>query len=332
MPATTPRVAVPSGTARRVLIFDTSGINRLADDSDSSWLVAGLSAAFTCRLAGTSVDEIAATASRSRRHQLLCLCRRLLSTGDCMQPHQVLLETLLAHHSKSKFFNWKTIDVSFPDYENEIARQEIVDDKLASEQREHLVSSQSEFAKVFDDARPHFDKLFQGGNETRPGSFQELVAALQVEGGAFWSFGTGLYEATTKTGPDEQTIHKVIDDCPPFRALLLALCVAQYDRCIKCPNTGPSLRAGRYDLFMSVFLPYCDKFITGDERQRRCLVEVSSVGKLNVEVCSYDDWRASFSIFGGPLGLQRPDTKALAATDRGVVDRDEGREVPSTKK
>jgi hypothetical protein len=276
--------------------FDTSALNQLADDKGSASLIAGLTSGFTVRLTGTNVEEIAATPFADRRQKLLGLCRRLLSAGDCIQPYHLVVETLITNFSKAPPFDWKSISTRFPEYESEIARQEIINNQLAKEQKDHARRSQNKFVKIFEDARPRFDDLYQGGDETRPPTFCELLTRLQVEGGAFWGLGISFYERVTKNRPSEQTIRKFIDECPPFRALILAQCVAQYERCIKDPTTGRSLRAGRNDLYMSVYLPYCHQFITADPRQQRCLTEVASAGNLGVEVRSYEDFRNSFSL------------------------------------
>ena len=105
-----------------------------------------------------------------------------------------------------------------------------------------------------------------------------------------------MYQRVTGVMLDEKSIRGSIDACPPLRAALLGLFVAYYERCIRDLKIGPSLRAGRYDLFMSVYLPYCDQFITDDDKQRRSLREVTSVGGFATEVRTYKEWRQSFSV------------------------------------
>jgi len=284
---------LPEEMVKPTVIFDTSALNKLADDSESTSLLVGLRAGFTIRLTGTNVEEIAATSCAQRRQNLLNYCKRLLSEGDCIciGPHPLVLEALVKSFSGGTLFDWRAVDVRLREYEEEIARQEIVDDELAKEQRDHARASQSEFVEVFGRPRPIFEDLFRGGAETRPATFPDLVHRLQVKGGAFWSFGKELYRGVAKSRPNEETIRKFFDECPPFRCIVLAICLAEYERCIREPNSGPSLRAGRADLFMSVYLPYCDQFITDDPAQQRCLAEIASMGNVDVAVRSYGDFR-----------------------------------------
>jgi hypothetical protein len=277
-----------------VIVFDTSALNSLAYDSDSAALIPGLTSGFTVCLTGTSVDEIAAwRCGIDQRKMLLNLCKRLLSSGLCMLSHDALLRTLTTHFSETKKLNWRSVSARFADYEQEIARQENMTDELAEKQKNYMRRRQKEFAKLFDDDRPAFDRLYSRETPTRPRTFPEFVSRLGIEGGAFWGIGASFCEQVTGYRPDEQAIRKFIDKCPPFRAWLLAICFAQYDRCIRDPNSGPSLRAGKFDLYMSVYLPYCDQFITAEKRGRqlRALQEVASAANLGVRVRSYGDFK-----------------------------------------
>jgi hypothetical protein len=41
---------------------------------------------------------------------------------------------------------------------------------------------------------------------------------------------------------------------------------------------------------MSIYLPYCDKFVTTDEEQRKCLREIAHLATVETEIMSYDDF------------------------------------------
>lgn len=105
-----------------------------------------------------------------------------------------------------------------------------------------------------------------------------------------------MYHRATGVSLDEKSIRGFITASPPPRAALLGLFVDYYERCIRDLKVGPSLRAGRYDLFMSVYLPYCDQFITDDDKQRKSLQEVTSMGGFATKVRTYKEWRRSFSV------------------------------------
>ena len=281
---------------RPILTFDTSGINCLTDDADSVALIVGLRAGFHVRLTFTSVSEIIATTSGERRRTLLGVCRQLLSSGDCIGPQNDLLTKLIVRFEESPApFDWTTVSVRLPEAEDEIARQENFTDDLSEEEREFSRVNERVFVKVYDDAKPHFDKLFAEGTERIPSSVSELVTQLQT-GGAFWTLAANLYSRVARKPADDSTIRRFAAECPPFYALMIALCAAQYERYVRPPMVSPSLRAGRNDTFVSVCLPYCHQFVTNDPGQLECFKEVVSIGSLDVTVRSYQEFRDSFFV------------------------------------
>lgn len=118
---------------------------------------------------------------------------------------------------------------------------------------------------------------------------------LQGPGGAFWGFGQGLYERVAKGRPNEETIRRFVADCPPFHALLMAICVAQYDLAIR-EEDGKKPSSHRNDLFMAVYLPYCDQFVSDDRGQQTRLREIVSLCNLTTRVRWYREFRDSFSL------------------------------------
>jgi hypothetical protein len=302
-------IAAPEGGAvvmnsKPIWTPDTSGINWLADDPDSDALVAGLRSGFHVRLTFTSVSEVIANNDRERRVQLLRICRLLLSSGDCIDPQHEIIRKMVARFEESLSFNWRMIPVDFPEVQSEIAREENFSDDLAVQEREETRALDKQFLKVYEDAKPAFDRLFKNCADKTPVNVSELVARLQIPGGAFWTIAGGLYSRVGKLPPDETTVRRFTEGCDPFRALMIALCAAQYDRCIRPQNVGPSLRSGRNDTFMAVCLPYCHQFVTADPRQLACYKEVVSIAGLDVTVKSYEEFRNGFLLIGTTAGSE----------------------------
>jgi len=278
---------------KRILGFDTSGVNALADDPDSNAIIAGLVLGYEVRLPASSVEEIAGSSRPDRRTRLLDVCQRLLTSDGsaCIWPFHRVVELLINEfEQKGSTFDWRSVRVRSTEYEREIVHREMVGDELAAEQLQVVRSLEQEFAQVFNGARPRFEELFSQGT-ARPRTFIELLSQLQGTGGAYWLYGIGLYERVGKHRPDEAVIRQFIDNCPPFRAVVLATVLAQYERCIRDLKSGTSYRAGRIDLYMSAYLPYCDVFVTNDACQERCLREVASVGKFPTEIVGYGSLR-----------------------------------------
>ena len=238
---------------------------------------------------------VLANSDANRRKQLLDLCRLFLAESLCLMPHHWIIERMVTQHSLAQAFNWRSVDVRFREGEIEVARQNIIDDATATEEREHLWQHEQELFGHLGRRRDRFQHLFVSGTQ-RPSSYAEFISVLREPGGAFWAFGAGMYERVARTSPDERAMRDFVAACPPFHAAMLGVFVAHYDRCIRDLRTGPSLRAGRYDLFMSVYLPYGTRFISNDEKQLRAFREIADVGGFWVDVRSYREWRREFDL------------------------------------
>jgi hypothetical protein len=71
---------------------------------------------------------------------------------------------------------------------------------------------------------------------------------------------------------------------PPFRAQLCALLMSWYNTSLREGNTSEKFAAGRNDLFMSVYLPFCDVFVTRDADQESCLRELTKYVGVDTEI------------------------------------------------
>jgi hypothetical protein len=105
--------------------------------------------------------------------------------------------------------------------------------------------------------------------------------------------GKWLYDRGAETDASESAVKQFMNMCPPFRALIYAMLMSWYNFGVRNPNTGQRFNAGANDQFMSIYLPYCDKFVTADEEQEKSLRELAHVTGVETEVLSYDDFRAS---------------------------------------
>lgn len=283
---------------------DTSAINALADDSDSEALIAGLGVGYFVRFPFEAVSEIIATTSGTRRKQLLRVCRRLLrSAGDCIEPHHEILKTMVARFEKSLPLGVQYVNLRMVEAENEIFCQENFDAELSTQEREEGRIGNKKFDGAYSGARTPFDELAATGVKM-PASVADLVCQLQ-QGGAFWKLARNLYERAATRSIEDANVQRFYSECEPFRALMIAVFAAQYDRCIRQGDDGRSLKAGRNGTFMVTCLPYCDEFITNDDGQLACYEEVISVAEINkVTIRSYKDFRNGFSI-GSAMGSAR---------------------------
>jgi hypothetical protein len=280
-----------------ILTFDTSAINRLADDPDSDALLAGAATGFYVQLSFKSVREIAATNRTERRLALLAVCQRLLKFGGCIDPAGPILEKMIVRFESDARFDWKAVDVGLPEAALRISEMEGISDDLAKRVRAEQVNHKNAFKEVFRDAKPHFQKVLATTQGEPPRDAAELVARLEE---TFWKTAENAYARFGRKPADGARVREFAKRCDPFRALVNAFFVAAYDLCVRSPGSSTSFRSGSGDALMSVCLPYCNQFVTNDTKSGGQLAfyeEVCSLAKIGpLTVRSYDAFRSALCV------------------------------------
>lgn len=284
-----------------IVTFDSSAHNRLVD-SDADSIIARINSELWFRFAGSCVEELSATTTPEDRTKLFTSCGQLqCSSSDCLLPSNLLTEQLvLAHFNNPKAFNWKTVNVRCSDCERAIRDPRFFDDEqTAGEQRafqweRKMIGKQDRERKRV--KRPEIQAIFAKHGEAPPTTFQPAISRLEKGGRSVWAVAERFYDRFTKTDTHDATVEEFMSVCPPFRALIYAMFIPWYHEWIRDYQTGEKLKAGSNDLFMSVYLPYCDTFVTDDDDQEKSLRAVATAAGLETEVISYDDFSASFLV------------------------------------
>lgn len=281
---------------RPVLIFDTSVYNRMLQDGvRSDDIIAALRAGYFMRIADLSIAEVCATRDASKRRAIMeWVNKSQAGSGDYLLPHLEILRLLIAAYERDPLrFDWRAVNVSSVACAQEIARGNFIkDDALAEAQFQSLKHLKEEFEGVWSHLRPKLGDVIRRHGRTAPIRFQEVLSMVESEGGLLWSFGQGLYSRVAVGDASESTVRDFMAKCPPFRAIAYAYLLAWFDRSLAHRHKRDKYRAGRIDLFMSIYLPYCDQFISAEVHgmQERCLREIARVARLATEVRSYDDF------------------------------------------
>ena len=290
--------------ARKKLIFDTSAINKLGVDSDLDAIVRSLGISYHVGITETVLAEVIAHPDEAERRRLLNILDRLLHPGHCIMPFQWIIEhQAKAYQKDADGYEWRKLNVRFSEGEEEIFRQKIIHE-MSEETRTSNKKWDRDFREMFRSARPAFQKLFE--TEGRP-SLKVVTEHLMSGGGAYLSIGAGLMERATTVLPLEAGVKDFIERCPPFKALLLSLCFSQYDMCIRDPRMPSLGKAGRYDMFSAVYLPYCMVFVTNDPGQCKALTAVTDLMAQEISILMYDAFKAG--LFGLPVS-QTPVTES----------------------
>ena len=281
---------------RPVVILDTSAHNRMfKDGAASEEIFAALKVGYFVRIAGLSVEELIATPDAADRANLVACANRLQAgPGDCLLPQNEMLRALIAAYERNPAtFDWRAVNVTFPDCARELSRAEIVtDDNLAAQQRQHLIAASKEFEGVWSALRPKLEEIIERHGEKAPTDLQEIIPMVEAEGGLVLGIAQGLYSRPAKGDTSEATVSDFLQKCPPFRAVVYAFLLPWFDRALADRHKREKYTAGRIDLFMAIYLPYCDVFVSAEGKgmQAKCLSEIARVAKLTTHVCSYDEF------------------------------------------
>lgn len=282
-----------------IVTFDTNAHNRLIDDPHSEFVLAAMKSMWF-RFAGLSIEELFATSPSSRRDALFGSCRQMQNgQSECFLPSNLLIEQLiLAHFNEPVSFNWKTVDVRWPDCERAIRDPKFYDDEQVSkEQRDFQWDRRQSDKQRFIKLRPKLQAIIEAHGEVPPTTCQEAISLLEGVGNKpMWYKAGFYYDLVTTADSTEATVKEFAAACPPFLALVYAVLLPWYNNAVRDPLKGERVIAGSNDLYMSVYLPYVDIFVTDDANQEKALREVACLAKLKAQILSYDDFCATLHV------------------------------------
>ena len=279
---------------KHIVGFDTSAINGLLDDPDSTVVLPKIISRFHVRLSAASAGELIATSDALRRSKLLALCQDLMQSGDCIHDAYQLLQILIRDYEASPTFDWQSVDIRFQDAENRLRSGAAFNDGESQSVRDENREAESKFEAFYKRFNSLYKDAFAQPGATRPASLSESVEWLK-KSGTFDKMASVLYahvsERDRRDDPSPTALVKnFLHSCPPFLALLLGACAARYTRNLK-PSQQPSMKAGALDTSMAVCLPYCHIFVTSDGGMQNCFREIGQLASLVVEVTSYNRFR-----------------------------------------
>ena len=293
---------------RRVVTFDTSVHNRLVNiGASANPIYAVIKSRYFFRLAGLSFEEMMSTPQAADRLALLDGCRQLTAgragrSWDCLNPPYEILRILIAAHAEDPAnFQWLAVDVRSGGLAHEIRTGEFTaDDALANLQRTEQNAAIKGYKAFWVKERNQLDTIFTAQGIARPKTFEEAFKNGSPK--LFPGIGKDLYDAGLrfdaelrgeKIEPDADmaTVQHFIDNCPPFRAVLCSHLMSWYNTSLRDGNTSEKFSAGRNDLFMAVYLPFCDVFVTRDAEQESCLRELTKYIGVDTEVLGFDAFK-----------------------------------------
>lgn len=281
------------------IILDTTVINHLENEGNNSEpLMRGLELGYDVRLPAMVVDEIFATKAAERRNALLRRLTRILGHAKCIWPPNELVRLhVRAYQENPKAYDWNRVHVRTKEYEQAVSSRTLPED-LFEETRELQFRLHKEFEHGWTSLRPRLDEIIRRDPKQRLNSFEEAAEASTKPGGVLWGFGIGLFQHAIEANTPEMTdelIKPFIDASPPFRAVCYSFVKAWFNFSLRSVQDSTP-KAGRNDLMMSAYLPYCDKFLTADYAQCKDLQDIARAAGLHCSVMSLQEFSESFAL------------------------------------
>ncbi len=280
-----------------IVTFDTSTHSLLCKRETSEEQLATIRAKRYVQVAGLAFEEMFSTENESLRRALLGVAARLTEgehSNTLMPPHELIKTHILAHYENPRTYDWGQQDVSASSYHDELRNRAFVgDSEFSTEQREQHRDLQRQFQTNLTSLRSQYDEVFTEREVPRPRTFSESLRDMQSRPQRFdISLAKKLYDEVAGTNLSRYRLDEFISLCKPLRAFLNAHHMGRYDRALRDKHHGERFRAGRNDLYMAVYLPYCDEFVTDEKHgeQAKCLREVAALTGLPTAILTFDEF------------------------------------------
>lgn len=255
----------------QVACFDTSTINRLMLDSESERLTDILLERYDIYITAVNVAEIAKTPSAVKREQLRSFEKRLAKTYEPLDmPHDIVRKVTgaLGRGETTVEFNvtderkglW--VAMSEPHSVGEAERQE-----LAAWTAE-LESSHRRAAERF---RVRVTEIFADSKASKPSTAgQVLRFYLKAPWSILYALPSQVFKHETGRVLPLSRLDALLEAKPSVWPLFLgAYAFLFYAGSFWEGSHGPRNTTGLLDAWNSVYLPFCDVFVTHDRGQRR---------------------------------------------------------------
>jgi hypothetical protein len=282
-------------SSRPTIIFDTTGINELEKQGPACEpLMRGLECGFKVILTAMSADEIISWKNREGREALLSRFSRLLSSAECIWPPYEIIRLLLSAHFRNPVqFDWTKVKVRARAYEVAIPVRDF-DDELCVRQRKEQFELEKRFKKMWKGLRHSLDAILAREPSKRPTTYREAVAIAAMDKGMLWFFGRELNKYVSGNELSDVETGALMEACPPFRATCYGFVMAWYNGSLRVRDGTPT--AGRNDLMMAAYLPYCTRFVTADWAQREELREIAVEARIDCGIQSFEEFARSFAV------------------------------------
>lgn len=280
-----------------IICLDTSAVNALHDDPDREALVAGLLAGGQFYVSAYNVLEAAATKDEKRRRSLVRLLEKLAKRKRPLNAANTIIRGLADAHAAGKSTLTVNADEDLEGVWQAMLRADEIDDAARIEAAEWAAERTAEFEATVSRARPLFQELFKRRPEERPPTAAETIRRyFKHKEQVFEQLIAPIYLRQTGKTLDRDGFEELLEE-PAWILYFGTYVYALHHRAM--PEQGYSARwhADAIDLQQSVYLRFCDWFVTEDGPQYRALRLMNRFNTdRRVEVVRYATFRRRFLV------------------------------------
>lgn len=293
-----------------IYCFDTSAINRLHDDPERQFLVAGLLATNTLRVSALNVIEAVGTEDEVRRRSLIVLLQRLSHGFRPLATPNTLLKIVVKAHARGD----DRLNITSPEEEDSIWIALNSPDELDEETRQEVfqwkTSLEGPFIDAHREARPQLQTLFESGQAERPKSVADVIRYFRDNDQTLLESMQDVYQHCTGQPVSLDQARMFLHDIPYWPLYYAGWAHAIYSRAIKSERYGVRGKPGTIDLWCAIYLPDCNIFVTDDIPQRRALRLLNVLIPKRARIMSYAGMRARLLVKGTRDEAQVPEPSA----------------------
>ena len=282
--------------SNRTIIFDNGPLSDLLDERerDREAIIRGLRVIGVPRVTTMNVIESINIARPELRRAKLDLLSEL--TGD-VWPMQAPNE-LLAAISRAYTNGSERVDLGDQGAWTAIKQPDVVTEEMNRESWRWHADREDGFDEMYAGLREELrDGVFTQFPDSRPRSAAALIRYFIGKREDYYdTFLITVFERQTGTKPSHAEFSRFLDRVPAWSIFWIARLYSMYRRSVQLQRYGKRSNAGLHDLDSSIYLPFCDLFITGDDAQRRALRVLNSFNPRRARVVSYRWLRSGFLI------------------------------------
>lgn len=275
-------------------ILDTSAWNALYDAGEKETII---KAALRKTILPTcvAITEVVAIEDNIRRIDILQLMKRLgRDNRPIAMPNQLII---IACKGYSKRAPALTIS-SGTDAEGAwiaLNKPELVDDVAQQMALKFNAEREAVFRHFNEGLRGKLQPLFRSGTN-RPRSMGALIRHYAKSDDFLYEVVNSIYQRATGTALPRGELHSLLNSLYIWPMFLIAYGCAIYQRAVQQQGYSHNKNPGHLDLWSSIYLPFCDVFVTEDKRQRRTLKVLNKANPHPARIISYAEMRASLIV------------------------------------